>query len=482
MVRVVNKIFVVLLICSTVVLAVDVPFGALDIAGISTLKAVDANLTGSGVSIGLVCRSNTYKDSFPQNDYRPDITHKCLQNSKIKFYDDEFIAGGTSNHSTQIASILVGSDANAFEPSVGSFSYRSAAPDAQLDVYEFWYFITENVFSNQWPKDDLLTMSLGSATESWWSRGIDAMVERYGFLVVAAVGNGKNAYDLPLYPAAGANVLAVGVVDSNNSLVEFYPPDANHSTAGPTPDGRCKPDIVAPGNYISAVSCVNESYKQSGDYSSFAAPVVAGVASLLIQKAKSDPNLQIAASGFSGGCVLKSILMTSAVKLPGWHKGFENAADDSEYPLDFRQGAGMVDAMSAYRLLLSGLQHDGDVNISGWDINLINFSDASEKVYRFQTARQSQKFAATLAWNRSYQDSYPFNLRMDLWNDLRLSLRRIDADGNVNVVDMSDSPVDNIEHIYIDVEPNGTYELVVDGGGNSAIQSAAVYGISWQTR
>jgi hypothetical protein len=480
--NVIFKKWAVLLVFATVGFAVDGQYGAIDIAGINKITAIDSNLTGSGVSIGLVCRSNTYEDSFPQNDYRPDITHKCLQNSKIKFYDDEFIAGTNSDHSTQIASILVGSDANAFYPELGNFSYKSASPESQLNVYEFWYFITENVFSGQWPKDDLLTMSLGSSTEAWWSRGIDAMVERYGFLVVAAVGNGTDAYDLPLYPAAGANILAVGVVDSNHSLTEVHTPDANHSTAGPTLDGRCKPDVVAPGNYISAISDINEPYKPSGDYSSFAAPVVTGIASLLIQKAKSDPNLQIAASGFSGNCVLKSILMTSAVKLSGWHKGTADNNDDSEYPLDFKQGAGMVDALSAYNLLVAGMQHDGDVNAAGWDINLIDSSAAAEKVYTFQTLSETKKIAATLVWNRNYESSYPFNLNMNLWNDLKLTLRKIDADGNVSVVQISDSPVDNVEHIYITLEANSTYELAVAGSPNHESKGTAIYALSWTTK
>ncbi len=477
-----NKILAVLLVCATVGFAVEGQYGGVNIAGINKVTAIDANLTGSGVNIGLVCRSNTYKDSFPQNDYRPDISHKCLANSKIKFYDDEFVAGGNSNHSTQIASILVGSDANAFSPELGNFSYKSAVPDEQLNVYEFWYFITENVFSGQSPQDDLLTMSLGSATESWWSRGLDEMVERYGVLVIAAIGNGTDAYDLPLYPAAGANILAVGVVDSNNSLAEINAPDANHSTAGPTLDGRCKPDIVAPGNCLTAVNDVNEPYKPSGDYSSFAAPVVAGVASILIQKAKSDPNLQIAALGFSGNCVLKSILMTSAAKLTGWHKGFVDSNDDSDYPLDFKQGAGMVDALSAYNLLIAGLQHDGDVNAAGWDLNLIESSAAMAKVYRFKTSDDAKKIAATLVWNRSYEDSYPFNLNMNLWNDLKLTLRKIDADGQISVIDTSDSPVDNVEHIYINLDPNSVYELAVSNSPNYESKGTVVYSLAWQTK
>lgn len=470
--------FLILMICASSALSLDVQPGAFDAAGIYKLAAVDPNLTGRGVNIAIVCRSDTYIDSVPQNDYKPDISLKCFQNSDANFYDDLMVDSGVSKHTTQIASILTGADANAFHPEVGEFSYTSVVPNAHLNVYEFWYFISDYVFTGQLPKDDVLTMSLGWSSESWWSRGIDSMIENYGFLVVAAIGNGTEAYDLPLYPAAGANVLAVGVADSNGTLFSFGAPDANHSTMGPTLDGRCKPDIIAPGNCLVAAS--DNTYNASGDFSSFAAPVVTGVASMLIQKAKSDPNLQIAASGFSGNCVLKSILMTSAKKFPGWHKGFDDVSDDYEYPLDFKQGAGMVDAFSAYNLLISGLQRDGDVNNTGWDLNMIEAENTIEKVYSFQTGSEEKVLTATLVWNRVYEERYPFNLNLNLWKDLQLVLRKIDSNNETIIADMSDSPVDNIEHISVAVEPNSVYELVVSNSQNVQTKGTATYAISWQ--
>ncbi|MEN6386213.1 MAG: S8 family serine peptidase [Phycisphaerales bacterium] len=479
MLNILKKYFLILLICASAAIAVEQ--GGIEIAGFDKITAIDPNLTGEGVSIGLVCRSDTYSDNFPRNDYRPDVKHKCLKDGKIKFFDDQFEQAGISQHSTKIASILVGVDVNAFYPEIGNFSYRSASPEAQLNVYEFWHFITENVFTGVLPKDDLLTMSLGSSCESWWSRGIDVMAERYGLLVVAAIGNGTDAYDLSLYPAAGANVLAVGVADSNNSLAEINAPLAEHSTAGPTHDGRCKPDVVAGGNCIIANNDVNEPYKASGDYSSFAAPVVTGLASILIQKAKSEPNLAIAASGFSGNCVMKSILMTSAVKLPGWHKGFADANDDFEYPLDFKQGAGMVDGLGAYNLLVAGMQKEGQVGQSGWDLERIEAQSVVEKIYRFQTNEEGV-FAATVVWNRSYQQKYPFNLNIDSWNDLQLTLRKIDADGNVILIDYSDSPIDNVEHIYKNLEANTVYELAVSNSSTGQSKAETTYAISWQMK
>ena len=282
--------------------------------------------------------------------------------------------------------------------------------------------------------------------------------------------------------AGTSNVLAVGVADSNGSLIDFGPADPNRSTAGPTLDGRCKPDIVAPGNCLVAIADTNNLYAPSGDYSSFAAPVAAGAAAMLIQKAKTDPNLQLAASSFAGNCVMKSILMTGAKKLSGWHKGYGDSNSSSEYPLDFKQGAGMLDAAASYAILTAGLQHSGDVNASGWDIGIIEPNYAAQTVYRFQTPADSQnQLTAALVWNRNYHSQYPFELNTELWTDLHLQLRAIDEDGKVRLIDYSDSPVDNVEHLYTALEPDTVYELVVSHSTNTPLpQGFAIYALSWQ--
>ncbi|MCX5634131.1 MAG: S8 family serine peptidase [Phycisphaerae bacterium] len=472
---------VVLLFCTTLAVAAGEQPGALDVAGVYKVRSIDPNLTGIGVDIGLVCRSDTYVGSKPQNDYRPDISHNSFNDIKIRFYDSGTGDTGVSGHSTAIASILAGLDPNAYLSPLGNFSYEGACPYAGLDVYEFRHFLEEFVFPGGWPQVDLLTMSFGWASEDWWTRGIDRMAEQFGFLVIAAIGNGKDSYDLPLYPAAGSNVLAVGVADSTDSLSSFGVPDVNHSTAGPTLDGRCKPDIVAPGNCLVAVAGTKNSYRPSGDYSSFAAPVVTGVASLLIQKARSEPSLQFAVSPFTSNCVLKSILMTSAKKLAGWHKGFPQSDDDYEYPLDFSQGAGMVDGFAAYSVLTAGMQQDGIVASSGWDTTSIEPNYIAEKAYRFKADGFKNPYVSlTLVWNRVYEDEYPFAPVWQSWADLQLELWVVDANGRGQLVDYSNSSVDNVEHIYTALDPNSEYEFVISNSLVSDLPDRFTpYAVSW---
>lgn len=96
-----------------------------------------------------------------------------------------------------------------------------------------------------------------------------------GIFVVASVGNeGNNSWRKVTAPADSPHVLAVGAVDAGGKL-------ANFSSAGPTADGRIKPDVVALGVFAT-VGADNGSVVTANG-TSYSAPIVAGMVAGLLQ-------------------------------------------------------------------------------------------------------------------------------------------------------------------------------------------------------
>jgi hypothetical protein len=461
----------------------------LDYAGIYALRQAEPELTGSGVRFAIVCRSITYIGDEPQNDYRPNSSHNCLNTSLLTFHDQGRPPSGVSPHSTAICSILLGKDPNAYNQEVGDFSYQGAAPQAQAQICEFRYFLINNVFTHQPPDADIIAAGIGSPFEDWWTRGIESLAEHAGLIVVAGIGNGLNAYDPVLYPAAAANVIGVGVIDSVDtedlatSLANFSLAEPQLSSFGPTADGRCKPDIVAPGNHLAADGNDPRRYEPTGTWSSFSTPVAAGAIGLLVQKGKTDPNLSHALppQGEGGNCLIKAVLMNSADKLPYWHKGQLTKDDDHTVPLDYVQGAGMLNALRAYEQLIAGQNEPNEAAQNGWDLNLLQKDTRPQNRYKVTLTKPENKLiTATVVWNRHYSESYPFkpqaerdaNLRLELW-----AVNPLDPNSN-ELLDYSDSGVDNVEHIYCGTDANYTnYEIVV--GYSNPNEPNQQYALAW---
>jgi len=465
---------------------------ALGYAGIFEVRQNNPDLTGEGVTIAAVCRSLTYIDDYPQDDYRLNIDHNCFGQSSITFIDSVDPLAGFSDHATAIGAILCGSDPNGFLHETGYFKYEGAAPNANLNVHEFWRFLVNYIYGGRQIEADVLTFSVGVGFEEWWTRGIEALVEKTGLVTVAGIGNGAEVYDPLLYPAASCNVIGVGVIDSvmctniAKTLGNFSIPFREHSSCGPTYDRRAKPDIVAPGNCLAPLPEGRDQYDITGDFTSFATPIVSGTTALLIQKAKEESDLQAVLSNNNANCVIKAILLSSADKLPGWHKGHAAKSDDHLAVLDQEQGAGAIDAVGALELLAAGQNKAGIVKANGWDNGTIENEQPAENVYEFELAESNEEqfITATLSWNLHYIDKYPFE-RDAQQTDLRLELWATgnDDDQREYLLDHSDSATDNLEHIHYAVDPNyNNYKLIVTLGDKHQDSTGLQhYGLAWQT-
>ncbi len=114
-----------------------------------------------------------------------------------------------------------------------------------------------------------------------------AIAAEKGILVVSSAGNeGGNIWEKITFPSDAADILTVGAINSKKEK-------SNFSSTGFTADSRIKPDIVALGTGCSVIDGRGNSRYANG--TSFAAPIVAGLAACLWQAHSSlKPNELIA--------------------------------------------------------------------------------------------------------------------------------------------------------------------------------------------
>ncbi len=103
------------------------------------------------------------------------------------------------------------------------------------------------------------------------------MAASKGIFVVNSAGNERNTvWGKIIFPSDGDSVLAVGAVDADEIISDF-------SSAGPSADGRIKPDNVAMGVAVTVQVSDNTTGLSSG--TSFSCPLLSGIAACLLQAA-----------------------------------------------------------------------------------------------------------------------------------------------------------------------------------------------------
>lgn len=106
-----------------------------------------------------------------------------------------------------------------------------------------------------------------------------------GILVVNSAGNsGSDSWYYIGAPADGHSVLAIGAVDANGEIAAF-------SSRGPSYDGRVKPDVCGQGNGTTLLSPTGAVSIGSG--TSFSSPLIAGIATCLMQAFPDSSNFKI---------------------------------------------------------------------------------------------------------------------------------------------------------------------------------------------
>ncbi len=343
-------------------------------------------------------------------------------------------AGGTSGHANRVANYLVGSWTS-ITPGVdgwSAFEALSYTGRASLKAGR-----GEDPAGADW---DVENHSWGGVDPIWSENILDRLdyrIVRDNVVAVAGVDNYASSRMSPMI-ANAYNAIAVGSSSGNHAT--------GTTLAG---NGRMKPDLVG-----------------TNQYTSYATPIVASCATLLIGEINRNGSLSAARAPVG----IKALLMAGATKeeFPDWQHS-------PDRPLDVLYGAGEVNIYNSYKMLVAGQQRaGGGVGSTGWDVN----STSTGGRFYFFTVPSGQyvTFSAVLAWNRQlspdsnrlFYNAWLHNLDLILWA----------ADGGfslTNQVGRSTSSIDNVEHIYERSLPPGNYALQV-----VAPVDGETYGLAWR--
>lgn len=420
----------------------------LDTIGVTLLRAATTNLNGAGITVGQA--EGSLSTNSPIWEVNPGVVGQP-NNLFTYFY-------ATSPY-------LLVSTANTFPNSLGSESSHAdivalrfygltngvATNVAHVNNYEADTFVNYYVNPGRPIPERIVNQSFSFGI---YDTSIDQIYDNYAAQNEVLFVSGAGVPNQPVHsPATCYNGIGVGTA-------------AHDTPTGPTPDGRSKPDLIAP------------------DYSetSYTTPQVAGAAALLMQAGLrgdggSATNLAVDIR------TLKALLLNGAIKPVDW-------TNSPSAPLHPRYGAGMLNVLNSYYQLTGGKRSyigsasvatsnphpptgaTGTISVlSGWDFNTNNsgkfptqFDTANHYYFDVTNDRPGSTFitTATLVWNRKSGQTAINDLDLFLYNC-----------ANSNRVAWSTSLVDNVEHIYLTNLAQGRYDLQVWKAGGSGIVSAA---------
>ncbi|HXF10917.1 MAG TPA: hypothetical protein VN625_09040, partial [Desulfuromonadaceae bacterium] len=281
--------------------------GNLDTIGMTLLRATTTNLNGGGIRVG--------QPEAPENPNAWEVSPAAEQQPTNLFTYYFSSAPYTTITTANTYTNSLGTESHHGDV-VGSYFYGItngiATNVAHVDNYDAnsyinYYIANSRAISNRIVNQSFAFNGYDPSTDQFF----DNFAAQYNVLLLSGI-NG-----LPIdSPATCYNGIAVGTT--------------NIVSVGPTSDGRCKPDLLAPD--------VLES--------SFGTAQVSGAATILLQAAlRGDGGGDTNSAGDMR--TLKALLLNGAVKPAGW-------SNTLSQPLDLRYGAGMLNVFNSYRQLAGG--------------------------------------------------------------------------------------------------------------------------------
>lgn len=220
-----------------------------------------------------------------------------------------------------------------------------------------------------------------------------------------------------------------------------------------------------------------------------AAPHVTGVAASMAEYGTTNGMVLITEAGRAAADaidhkVLKAVLMTGVIKTFDWAIGANMPGPPlrTTEPFDETRGTGFLNATRTYDIYSQGEKNPGNIPATpGWDIQTIVPSTTE---YYLTTAAVTGNVWATLAWDREWD---PMNNNFFPLEDLDLELYLFAANPGAppwpagNLVYVSESIVDNAEHVVaLNVAARFVGLRVIHNGAGMAARNVE-YGLAWTT-
>lgn len=240
-------------------------------------------LTGQGIGVAVLDTG-----CFPHEDLSAQITafYDAVHRRSIP-YDD-------NGHGTHVCGIIGGNGSASMGSICGIAPGCSLFPVKVLDRHGSGY-ASDVLAGLRWVREHqslyhirIVNISVGSFSRKNMSensalvRGVDAAWDQ-GLIVVVAAGNMGPKTGTITTPGISRKVITVGCSDDYKEVRVAGNRMIDYSGRGPTGACICKPDIIAPGAYIT--SCSNQPGKYTGKSgTSMATPLVSGALALLLEK------------------------------------------------------------------------------------------------------------------------------------------------------------------------------------------------------
>lgn len=285
-------------------------------------------------------------------------------------------------------------------------------------------------------------------------RRFDFVINRDNITAFVGLSANSSIISLPNLLSHSYNAIAVGRSDG------IHATGLTHLTNYGV--GRSKPDIVAPRTSTSGATSSTSSVATMLHSTSF-----------------------VQGTDAANSEVVKAMLLAGATKdeFASWSQ-FDGS--NTWHPLDDTFGAGELNAYNSYVIAASG-QATGStvaptiVDRHGWDYQSVDSDNKLLYDFVIPAGSTATELSIILTWNAI--TSSPFHTGIPELADLNLELvDSLDAPVDFNLGDghvdgLSDSTVDNVEHIYLTDLAAGTYTLKVSSNDSSPTD----FGLAWRT-